>query len=43
MGLDMYVYSNSINTEDVTYTYDFINRAKEAIHNGQSIWYSSWW
>lgn len=32
-----------IDDEDIEYTYDFIDRAKEAIHNGQSIWYSSWW
>lgn len=25
------------------YTYDFINRAKEAINQGMTVWYGSWW
>lgn len=38
-----YLSDDEISDEHVKYTYEFINRAKEAINQGKSVWYSSWW
>ena len=38
-----FLSDDEMSDEHVKYTHDFINRAKEAINQGMSVWYGSWW
>lgn len=38
-----FLSDDEMSDEHAKYTHDFINRAKEAINQGMTVWYGSWW